>query len=458
MLSLSKNYRACMRNKRPDLTLAYVRLRYFGMVAEKATTSCLHGALYWNLVLIFLQLVQAAEELSVNVTVEPHYGCVCPRQSYTCRAYPVSQMSWTVVTNPTDQVVYNIFIFDQFKIDNISRNGLQYTFSEKTIDDAAVITSELLIIAPHRNNTNATCAAFKNENRNFDTVVACITGPASPPTSLSVVWDPPSAVVSFQSPVYGGECVDYYVVTAVSGEESFECDASEKRVHTCFIPNDRSVNDFNFTVYSVTVGVDGVLQNGESVTDCCLSFPGNVNAIEKECNIVQVSWKGNPGAQGNVTISVDGSERAISDPTYHERGSSEDSHLLTLDYSETGPVEIAVTFSSAVCNKTTVTHYLVEGVLTSVYLRSRTLVIESRDCIARPENYRIIIATPTTLVNVSFNATVEYDLGDIVSSGTVITVQLVETTSNTIIDEMTYTITMYPTPTVTPILTPTEPG
>ena len=43
---------------------------------------------------------------------------------------------------------------------------------------------------------------------------------------------------------------------------------------------------------------------------------------------------------------------------HYERGSSEDSHLLTLDYSETGPVEIAVTFSSAVCNKTTVIHYL----------------------------------------------------------------------------------------------------
>ena len=141
---------------------------------------------------------------------------------------------------------------------------------------------------------------------------------------------------------------------------------------------------------------------------------------------------------------------------------TEDSYLLTLYYSETGPVEIAVTFSSAVCNKTTVTHYLgktvflscgvcvchslhiysaVEGVLTSVYLRSRTLVIESRDsCIASPENYAIIIATPTKVVNMSFNATVEYNVGE-VSPGDVITVQLVETTSNTIIDERNYTIT-----------------
>ena len=98
----------------------------------------------------------------------------------------------------------------------------------------------------------------------------------------------------------------------------------------------------------------------------------------------------------------------------------------------------------------------VEGVLTSVYLRSRTLVIESRDCISSPQNYRIIITTPPTTTNVSFNETVEYDLED-VSPGTTVTVQLVETTSNTIIDERNYTIP-YPTPTRTPTVTPTEPG
>ena len=82
-------------------------------------------------------------------------------------------MVWTV-TNAPDQVSYDIF--NQMKISNISRNGLQYTFSEKRIDDAAVITSELLIVAPHRNNTNATCSAFKNDKNDFDAVVACITG------------------------------------------------------------------------------------------------------------------------------------------------------------------------------------------------------------------------------------------------------------------------------------------
>ena len=166
----------------------------------------------------------------------------------------------------------------------------------------------------------------------------------------------------------------------------------------------------------------------------------------------------------NTTISWHGVHS--SGATRYERGSSEDSHLLTLDYSETGPVEIAVTFSSAVCNKTTVTHYLgktvflscgvchslhiysaVEGVLTSVSLRSRTLVIESRDCIASPENYRIVVTstdTPSTeLVNVSFSPTIEHDVGDVVRPNTqyTITVVLVETTSNTIVEERNEVIT-----------------
>ena len=173
----------------------------------------------------------------------------------------------------------------------------------------------------------------------------------------------------------------------------------------------------------------------------------------------------------NTTISWVGVSGAT---RQYERVISEDSHLLTLDYSETGPVEISVTFSSHLCNKTTVITYLrktvyaclevcvphslstVEGVLTSVYLRSRTLVIESRDCIADLQNYSIIINTPTTMMNVSFNTTVEHYLQD-VSPGTIVTVQLVETTSNTIIDERNYTIP-YPTPTRTPTVTPTEPG
>ena len=56
-----------------------------------------------------------------------------------------------------------------------------------------------------------------------------------------------------------------------------------------------------------------------------------------------ISWRGRDGATGYERL----------------RAGSGDSHLLTLDYSETGPVEIAVTFSfsSSVCNKTTITQY-----------------------------------------------------------------------------------------------------
>ena len=128
-------------------------------------------------------------------------------------------------------------------------------------------------------------------------------------------------------------------------------------------------------------------------------------------------------------------------------------------------MEIAVTLSSAFCIKTTVTHYLgktvflscgvchslhiysaVEGVLTSVSLRSRTLVIESRDCIASPENYRIVVTstdTPSTeLVNISFSPTIEHDVGDVVRPNTqyTIRVQIVEKSSNTTTDEMTTTV------------------
>ena len=207
-----------------------------------------------------------------------------------------------------------------------------------------------------------------------------------------------------------------------------------------------------------------------------LSVPENVRVAERSCgqkHVVSISWKvcnlcyevkcflkfqQSEKVALNTTISWRGVHS--SGATHYERGSSEDSHLLTLDYSETGPVEIAVTFSSAVCNKTTVTHYLgktvflscgvchslhiysaVEGVLTSVSLRSRTLVIESRDCIASPENYRIVVTstdTPSTeLVNVSFSPTIEHDVGDVVRPNTqyTITVVLVETTSNTIVEE-----------------------
>ena len=148
---------------------------------------------------------------------------------------------------------------------------------------------------------------------------------------------------------------------------------------------------------------------------------------------------------------------------YDESASSEESHQLTLNYSVTGLLEISVTFSSHVCSKTTVTQYHCEtvlltffysvstfstarGVLTGVSVSGTTLIIQSRDCIASPETYRIVATftnTSTELVNVSFNSTIEHDIGDEVIPDTQysITVVLVETTSDTVIDEKTTTFT-----------------
>ena len=95
-----------------------------------------------------------------------------------------------------------------------------------------------------------------------------------------------------------------------------------------------------------------------------------------------------------------------------------------------------------------VTFSTARGVLTSVSVSGTTLIIQSRDCIASPENYRIVATftdTSTELVNVSFNSTIEHDVGDDVMPEIqyTITVALVETTSNTVIDEQ---ITSFTTP------------
>ena len=86
--------------------------------------------------------------------------------------------------------------------------------------------------------------------------------------------DSSSAVVSFQSPVYGGECVDYYVVTAVNEEEerNVSCHATSYELkHNCSISFDGSanINDYNFTVFGVTRVNSSFIYNGDSITDCC---------------------------------------------------------------------------------------------------------------------------------------------------------------------------------------------
>ena len=91
--------------------------------------------------------------------------------------------------------------------------------------------------------------------------------------------------------------------------------------------------------------------------------------------------------------------------------------------------------------------------LTDISLNT-SLIIESRDCIASPENYTLVVTftnTHTELrqsVNISFKSTVEHDVGDMLMADTVylIIVVLVETTSDTVIDEMNTTIRTPPEP------------
>ena len=148
-------------------------------------------------------------------------------------------------------------------------------------------------------------------------MLTLIPGPASAPTGLSVVWDPPSAVVSFQSPVYGGECVNYYVVTAVSEEElrNVSCDATScGSEQNCSISFDGSanINDYNFTIYGVIRVNSSFIYNGDSITDCCEVLADNsvlvksepfysrsicsrkIMATERSCgrkHVVSISWK-----------------------------------------------------------------------------------------------------------------------------------------------------------------------
>ena len=46
----------------------------------------------------------------------------------------------------------------------------------------------------------------------------------------------------------------------------------------CILP-DSNVNDYNFTVYSVTNGIDGTTYNGSIATDCCELYKSKIEMI-----------------------------------------------------------------------------------------------------------------------------------------------------------------------------------
>ena len=64
--------------------------------------------------------------------------------------------------------------------------------------------------------------------------------------------------------------MDHYVVSAISEERNVPCDTtSNELTYACSIPPDSNVYDYNFSVHSVTSGVDGIIYVGRTATDCC---------------------------------------------------------------------------------------------------------------------------------------------------------------------------------------------
>ena len=83
----------------------------------------------------------------------------------------------------------------------------------------------------------------------------------------------------------------------------------------------------------------------------------------------------------------------------------------------------------------------------------RALIIQSRDCIASPEYYSVVVhyintqnEVEQTSLNVSFNTTVVVDLGDELIPDTLynFSVRIVESRSGVVIDEMSITDTTPP--------------
>ena len=94
-------------------------------------------------------------------------------------------------------------------------------------------------------------------------------GSATSPANVTVTTRNLSlAVVSFQPPVYGGQCVDHYTVTAISEEGTDTCTVTNDHHMETFTCSFSILNttDYNFTVSSVTIGLNGTLYHGDTST------------------------------------------------------------------------------------------------------------------------------------------------------------------------------------------------
>ena len=97
-------------------------------------------------------------------------------------------------------------------------------------------------------------------------------GNASSPTNVSVECSVTFAVVRFQPPVYGAECVSQYSVMAVDKNQMVNCtnisDAHQTHVFNCSTPNNH-ITLYQLTITPITAGIDGSVYYGKSAVDCC---------------------------------------------------------------------------------------------------------------------------------------------------------------------------------------------
>jgi hypothetical protein len=397
-------------------------------------------------VTVVLLILHVREIEMLGISLRPR-NCSCPNATYTCEVNEAVEILWKTKES---QFQYTVLSGMPYR----ESDHFQVNFTSEPGQDFDNFISTLKVLDVDVNGTDLTCEGSVGSRMSINsTIQICIIGSPSPPTITSVMYRLSSALVSFQPPVYGAECVAYYTVTAISEEMDVTCNVtSDEYVHNC-IP-DASIDDFLFSVYSVTEEIDGTLNYGSVDTYCGLPFPENVVAVEETCGLqhhINVSWENSHMTSQTPTVTWHRVQD--SEDKYSEKAGSKNYHQLYINHSVTGMLDIDITYSNGVCEKSNATKYNVEGVLTSISLNT-SLIIESRDCIASPENYTLVVSftnTDTDLqqsVNISFNSTVVHDVGDMLMADTVylIIVVLVETTSDTVIDEMNTTIRTPPQP------------
>ena len=122
-------------------------------------------------------------EMSVDVTVEPS-SCICPNQSYTCRADSVIGMTW-ISDIFTEPITYSIVTSSE---ENIERNGVLVQFSDMRVGgDLADLTSQLFITDIYTvNGSTFTCDASTLQSKDSVMITACVIGKK---THLSVLHD-----------------------------------------------------------------------------------------------------------------------------------------------------------------------------------------------------------------------------------------------------------------------------